>query len=250
MTRYLPLLLFCFNLLAASPSHSADKEKPEPDKPLKFSSEVITKDDSLLAKAMAKEPLMIREKEIEAPLKMTDYFLSRPWLTYRLAEELTGASFSFSLDKTEGEWELNVTSAIARSYNLTPLSNRKSTKVLKFVFLFKFALGIGIKSTGGGFVVIRSGPNADNDGAVIDYDIYLVTGSTPIDKLTKQLPFIHNSLAQADMELALMPFIELCELVADDPESVAEEMEEADEVFSKNEIEEFKRLFVKKGSAT
>ncbi len=244
MIRHVAALVFCCIWLTANPCSGAQRDKGGlDDKPLPYPSKIISKKDSLLVRAAAREPLMLRGRRIEAPLKIVNYFFPRPWLAYRLAEQAQGSSLSFSLDKEEGEWEMT---AIGRSYELKPLAGDEKTKVLKFTFLFRFPLGIGLKTSGGGFVVIRARLEDGDEGSLIDYDIYLVTGSGPIDKLTKSFPIIQNSLARADMESVISPFAMLCEAVADDPESVAEEMKEADETFSEKEVEEFMKIFVKK----
>ncbi|VAX14805.1 hypothetical protein MNBD_NITROSPINAE04-1018 [hydrothermal vent metagenome] len=244
MIRHLAVFVFCCVWLAANPCSGAQKEKGGlDDKPLPYPSETISKKDSLLVRAAASEPLMLRGRRIEAPLKIVNHFFARPWLAYRLAEQIAASPLSFSLDKEGGEWEM---AAIGRHYQFGPLEVDKEIKILKFTFLFRLPLGIGLKTSGGGFIVIRTRLEDGDEGSLIDYDIYLVTGSGPIDKLTRSFPIIQNSLAQADMESVISSFAMLLEAVADDPESVVDEMKDADETFSEKEVEEFTRLFVKK----
>ncbi len=230
-------------LFAAS---SPGDEKPEGDessKPISYPSSSIPKKDEQLVRASAREPVMIRGRGIEAVKEVVDYLMSRPGLAFRLIEELHGAPFSFSTAEEDNQWEMTTA---GRFYAFEPLKGGERTHVLKFTFLFRFPLGIGLKTSGGGMVVIRAkqaGAEPEEE-TLIDYDIYLVTGYLPIDKLTKRIPFIQSGLARSDFESVLTVFTLLCESVADDPGAVAEDMAEADETFTAKEVNEFRKTFV------
>jgi len=244
MIRHLSVVAFYAVALMVTPCSGAQREKGGAYiKPLPYPSKAISKQDSLLVRAVLRKPSTFRGRRIEAPLKIINYFIARPWLAYRLAEQLQESPLSFSFYKEEGEWGM---SAIGRQYELKQLSVDKKIKVLKFTFLFRFPLGIGLKTSGGGFIVIQTGQDSDDEVSLIDYDLYLVTGSGPIDKLTRSYPFIQDSFARADIELALSSFAMVVESVADDPESVAEDIKEADGIFSEKEVEEFEKLFINK----
>jgi len=214
----------------------------ETDTPIALDLKSMRPEGKIVAGTLGKKkPLMIRDVEIEAPLKLVDYFVSRFDLAYRIMDENSIAPFALDREDDGAGWEMAGT---GKEYTFSLLGGSLGTTVLEFSFYYKPPIGIGVKMTGSGMVVFRLKKGESKPLTLVDYDIYFIAGSTPVDRLTKKAPFIQTSIIGDDINSVLRSFIELCEGVYEDPETVADEMEMSDDVFTEAEVRELRDSFI------
>ncbi len=233
--------LFSHSGFAGKPPGAATGSSDETDTPVDFDPKSIGADEKIIAGTPGKTPLMIRDVEIEAPLELVSYFVSRFHLAYRIMDENSIAPFALNREDDGSGWEMT---GAGKEYTFSQVGGSGGPSALKFSFYYKPPVGIGVKMTGSGVVVFRLRKGEPQPMTLVDYDIYFVTGSTPVDRLTKKAPFIQTSIIGDDINSVLRSFIELCEGVYEDPETVADEMEMSDEIFTEAEVRDLRDSFI------
>lgn len=219
-----------------------EEEAPANEGAIEFSRSLIPEDDKGLRAALDEGPSMVRGRPIYAPPSVAGLFMDHPRLTYRMLTEFYSASFTLNRTEKEKEYEIGF---FGRTYYLTPLISENGVRVLKFSFFYNFPLGIGLKSSGKGILVTRVREGEEPGETAIDYDLYLVTGDLPLDKVTRDFPLVQKGLAQSDIETALDSFSKLCLDAAEEPEILLDDMEFTEGLFTEEEIATIREKLVK-----
>ncbi len=206
-------------------------------KPIQFNKKsAVSKKDVNLSVALAGEPVMERGLTVESPLRIVEYLMSRPELASRLMAENGFSSGEMEREEDGDGWTF--TGRSGARYTFRPTQAGKDIRFVGFSYFHSSPLGIGLKISGTGAVVVAVSPGKNRDGAVIDYDIYFVEGVRPLDKVAVSVS-IHIAEIMGDFAEMAEGFVTLCEAVNEDPESVADEMRDMDEVFTKKETDDF-----------
>lgn len=228
----LTILIF---LSLAAPANAepvaADLEK----KPIPFNKKSVSQKDSSLASALLVEPVMERGLTVDAPIRVVEYFTNRPELASRLMAENGAVSGALEKDEDGGGWAF--LGASGARYLFRTQDAGKNARFVRFSYFHASQIGIGLKISGVGAVVVSVSPRKTGETAV-DYDIYFAEGTLPLDKLAVSVS-IHMAEIVSDFAALAEGFATLCETASDDPESVADDMRDADDVFTKKEIGDF-----------
>ncbi|VAX16079.1 hypothetical protein MNBD_NITROSPINAE02-77 [hydrothermal vent metagenome] len=224
-----------------SPADTGNEIKAEKQsEPIPLPENVFPKDDKKLDEAMVSTPVTERDIDIEASKKTVDYFIARPYLASRMMGELFGGPLELLKDDETGQWE--ATMKRGGFYTIKKLWSKKDKHIIVFEYFYRVTGAIGLKFSGEGAVILRTRKSDDSESAVMDYDIYVISGDLPLDKMAQALS-MHRKWVRGDLMAVMESFTELCEAVAEEAEDVAEEMADEDEVFTKTEIDNFKIMF-------
>ena len=219
-------------------SPAGDDKNPAP---IEFPKSVVSGKDVVLESALRRPPEMTRDIEIEAPRRVVKYFLSRPHLAYRILDDSGASPIRLERSEDGDEWEM--TGGSGSLYTLKTLRSGEDHFAIRFGFFYRAPIGIGIKLSGAGAFVGRIRTKTGSSESVfLDYDIYFSPGSLPLDKITEYLPLQRMWIA-GDFKSAARAFAELCESAVDDPETMVDDMEFSEDVFTPGEIREFRLVF-------
>lgn len=222
--------------LAAPANGETVADNPQ-KKPLPFNKKsALSIKGPSLASALAVEPVMARGLTVEAPLRVVEYFISRPGFASRLMAENGDIPGALEKDEDGDGWTFRGESG-AR-YVFRPVSVVKDARFVRFSYFHSSPFGIGLKISGAGALVASLSPGKTGETAALDYDVYFAEGGYPLDKIAVSVS-IHIAEIINDFATLAEGFAALCETAYDDPESVADDMRDADDVFTKKEIGDF-----------
>ena len=224
-------------MAAGSPSSAAP---PEEIKPIPINRKEAASHDKKLQIILGAEPYSVRGIDVEAPVEAAGFFFLRPSFAVKLLaeEEISGPSIEKDED---GGWVMKSGSGASLVFRLVKSSRRDA--LLRFTFLQRAPVGIGLKISGSGVLAIRMNKGEKN-ASTIDYDVYLVKGSLPLDEPASAFG-AQAGLVLGEVDRATKSFVELCETAWGDAELVIKDMEREKEVFTKDEIADFRRAFGK-----
>lgn len=232
-------MTFIIAIALAAPAIAETAPDGPEKKPINFhfnKKSVAFKKDPGLASALAAEPVMERGLTLESPQRVVEYFMSRPELSSRLIDE-NGFGSGVIAKEEDGEgWEFKGRSG-AR-YLFHPEQAGKNVRFVRFSYHHSSPIGARLRISGSGAVVVSVSPGKTGDTAAVDYDVYFAEGGEPLDKIAGSVS-IHMAEITSDLAALAEGFANLCEAAHDDPESVADEMRDADDVFTRKEIEGF-----------
>jgi hypothetical protein len=230
-------LTFIIAIALAAPAGAQTTGDAPGKKPIHFNKKsAVFKKDSGLASALAVEPRMERGLTADAPSKIVEYFMSRPEFSSRLIEE---NGFGSSVIAKEGEgdgWAFTGHSGARYVFHTEQVG--KDIHFARFSYSHAAPLGAGLKISGVGAVVISVSPGKTGKTAAVDYDVYFTEGGETLDKIAVSVS-IQMTEITGDLAALAEGFATLCEAAYDDPESVADEMRDADDMFTKKEIDDF-----------
>jgi hypothetical protein len=221
----------------AAPSNAQTVADTPPKKPIQLDKKsAVSKKDAGLASALAVEPVMERGLRVESPPRVVEYFTSRPAFASRLMAEYGDISGALEREEDADSWTF--TGISGARYVFTAKAVGKNVRFVRFSYFHSSPFGIGLKISGVGAVVMSVSPGKTRETAAVDYDIYFAEGREPLDKIAVSVS-IHMAEIKSDFAALAEGFATLCEAAYDDPESVADEMRDADDVFTKKEIDGF-----------
>jgi hypothetical protein len=175
------------------------------------------------------EPVMERGLTVDAPSRVVEYFMSRPELASRIIEENSFGSGVISKEEDGDSWAYKGRSGARYLFRAEQAG--KDIRFVKFSYSHSAPLATGVKITGSGAVVVSVSPGKTKDTAAVDYDIYFAEGGEPLDKIAVSVS-IHMAEIKGDLAALADGFVNLCETAYDDSESVADEMRDADDMFT------------------
>jgi len=217
-------------------------EKKEEPKSIEFDRSAIPKDDVWLKNALDSAPEMKRGLEIDAPGKVVFYMLARPYLAYRIADDYGYSPILLEKSEEGDDWE--VTGGTGAVYSFRKLWEKDGVYFLRFTFFYRAPVGIGLKTSGAGAVVVRFKESGKAKNVIADYDVYFSPGDLPLDKLTEYFP-LQKSWIMEDFSSISDAFTDLCESISDDPESILDDMEWSEDDFTAGELKNFRETFTR-----
>lgn len=221
----------------AAPLRAQTVAEAPPKKPVQFDKKsAVSKKDAGLASALAVEPVMERGLRVESPAMVVEYFTSRPAFASRLMAEYGDISGALEREEDADGWTF--TGVSGARYVFTAKTVGKNVRFVRFSYFHSSPFGIGLKISGVGAVVVSVSPENKGRAATVDYDVYFAEGGEPLDKIAVSVS-IQMADIMRDFAALAEGFATLCEAAYDDPESVADEMRDADDVFTKKEIDGF-----------
>ncbi len=244
MVRKTFLIVACAIAIVMTQALAAHSVEPKKEvvKPINYPKSSIPKEDESLKLILKLTPLTERDIHIPAKMKVVEYLFTRPTLAYRLLELFGGKPATLEEAEEGNEWDVKINNGGLYTFETVWIGNDRA--LLKFGYFYRAAIGIGIKFSGLGAVIVRMRPDPEEkDAMYIDFDIYAKPGDLPLDKLLKAAP-VHREWFRSDFMTIASSFIELCKTADDDPESVADDMAEADDLFTEKEAGLFRKTFV------
>ncbi|MBI5816069.1 MAG: hypothetical protein HZB29_10740 [Nitrospinae bacterium] len=212
--------------------------------PISFPRKAIPAKDKKLAIALGFPPQMIRDAEAGADLRTTRYLMKHPSLCARLMGEY-GRSATLEKDEDSGAWTLKAASGA--SYVFTVIHTSEEVTLLKFNFFIRSGMGIGLKISGTGALVIKTGPGEGKGATRVDYDVYFARGALPLDSPASAIQ-VHEGVILGDFGAILQAFSDLSGSVTDEAGLIAREMEREKDTFAPEEVKEFRKMFVRQGT--
>lgn len=232
MTRI--ALTFIIAIALAAPSNAQTTMDGPGKKPIHFNKKsAVFKKGPSLSSALAAEPVMERGLTVDSPSRVVEYFMSRPELASRLIEEVGFGSGVIVREEDGAGWAFKGISGARYLFHAQKAG--KDIGIVRFSYSHSASLGIGLKISGVGAVVMSVSPGKTGETTALDYDVYFAEGGGPLDKIAVSVS-IHMAEITGDLAALAEGFATLCEAAYDDPESVADEMRDADGVFTKKEI--------------
>jgi len=230
-------LTFILAAALAAPANGETAEDSPAKKPIPLNKKsAVSKNDARLASALAKEPVMERGLTVESPLRIVEYFMNRPELASRLMAQSDVVSGEIHSEEDADGWTF--TGKSGARYVFRPAQAGKDVRFVRFSYFHGASMGIGLRISGSGAVVVSVSHGKTGETTALDYDVYFTEGGRPLDKMAVRVS-IHMAEIMGDFTSLAEGFVTLCEAVNDYPESVADEMRDADDVFTKKEIDEF-----------
>lgn len=234
------LAFIFFTLLQGAPlPSSADDEKTHG--PIAIDKKSLP-DDPVLEKLLKAAPEMVRDAWMKASPEAAAYFFERWRLAHRILEVFGQSPVSVEKSGTEGEWE--VAGRSGGVYHVRKAWGSGGVYLLRFSYLYRAPVGVGLKVSGIGAVAVRLRPEKeeDFDGVYIDYDLYFEPGQLPLDAVTEYLP-VQKAWIQDDLRSMALSFADFVETAHEDPQSVIDDMMWNKDDFAEEEIEDFQRTF-------
>lgn len=184
----------------------------------------------------------LRGETIEAPERVFLFFMDRPILAAKILEEY-GAS-GIAVEKAEEEKEtIEITEPSGFRADVEEAGKTEGKRVYLFRYAFRSPLGIGIRFGGEGALLIRHVGNDKKGETTLDLDVYLRTGTLPLDRAAREVPPLLAWYFQTKLEEYLGWLTDLCERVAEGPEDVYEEIKDA-EGFTPEELSDYRRYLL------
>ncbi|MBF0291126.1 MAG: hypothetical protein HQK86_03120 [Nitrospinae bacterium] len=207
-------------------------------KPIPFNKNLaLAKKYPILASVLKSEPSMHRDWLLEAPIRVVKYFAARPEFASRLMAEYDQISGPLEKDEDGNGWMFRGVSGAQYVFRAHG-GARENVYFAKFTYFHSSSLAPQLKISGSGAVVVSISSGKDTDTTTMDYDIYFTEGGEPLDKVAVSAS-IHMAEIINDVASFMEAFATMCGNVNDDPESVADDMRDADDVFTKKEIGDF-----------
>jgi hypothetical protein len=225
-------LTFIIAIALAAPSNAQTTVDGTERKPIHFNKKSIVGAIHESPLPLEVEPHMERGLTVDSPPKTVEYFMRRPELASRLIEEI-GLGSGVIVKEGDGDgWTFKGRSGARYLFHA-----QKAGKDIRFVW-FSYShstpLAPVVKISGVGAVVMSVSPGKTGETTALDYDVYFAEGGEPLDKIAVSVS-IHMAEITGDLAALAEGFATLCEAAYDDPESVADEMRDADDVFTKKE---------------
>lgn len=230
----LAMLVAAFLGGSANAQTVADKSET---KPIPFNKKlVLAPKDTTLASALKSEPSMHRGWLLEAPIRVVKYFVARPEFVSRLMAEHDQISGPLEKDEDGNGWMFKGVSGA--QYVFRAQDAGKNVYFAKFTYFHSSSLAPKLKISGSGAVVVSISPEKNTDATTMDYDVYFTEGGEPLDKVAVSAS-IHMAEIINDVASFMEAFANMCGNVNDDPEGMADDMRDADDIFTKKEIAGF-----------
>ncbi len=193
---------------------------------------------SALAQALAGEPTMVRDVYIDTRLPFVRYLLDHPVIAHKLTQLFSSEPFTLEKPEDEDEWYMHIS---GRDYRWKTVETKDGARILSYSLSAKL-LPVGkLSATGDGALLVSAKEGDDAEETNVGYDIYFTPGNTKIDKLTKGFSGFQQGMVAQDFERVADVFKQLCETVGDDTESIADEMADADDLFTKADVAEYRK---------
>ena len=224
------------------------KEKKEPlcrplfDTPIQYPPEAIPEKEEALRAAMDTAPHQVRDVYVDAPQRHLAFFLEHPELSFKIIREvLNKTPFRLEKDEETGEWILRRPGA---KYTLIPLTEKKVAGLAGFGALYDSPLPmLRSKVFGHGILMISACQGDDKDETVLDLDL-MILADKKYGNLRDAASSYMVSEAGEDAESIIDSLAYLVDEIMFDAETLAEDIEAEDEIFSKEEMELFRKWFV------
>ncbi|MDH5637725.1 MAG: hypothetical protein OEZ04_04485 [Nitrospinota bacterium] len=217
--------------------NDADKNS---DTPFVFPKGSIPKTEQGLQRARNSHPVMIREIYVQAPQSVVSFFLQRPHMAYKATRYvISKTSMRLRQDEESGEWDMKSEGA---SYTLIPLGKSAPPGLVGFRVQVSAPL-IGKKLTGHGLLMIHAGPGEEKEETEIGYDLR-VAADPRFGEWGEGVAAYLQSVLTKDAESLVYALQYLCEETDFDAETLAEDMELEEDLFTKEQMNEFREMFV------
>jgi len=221
---------------------SVDDVVKNSDSPFSIPKGAIPKKEQGLQRAFKSHPLMIRDIYAQAPHAVVQFFLTKPHMAYKTARYLMSkTSMRLQLDEESGKWDIKSEGA---SYTLIPLGKSAPPGLAGFRVRVPIPL-VSRKLAGHGLLMIHARQGEDKGESIIDYDLR-VAANPEFGELGEGVAAYIQSVLARDAESLVFALQYLCEETAYDAEILAEDMEMEEDLFTKEEVGDFRRKFVTK----
>ena len=226
-------LTFIISIALAAPAGAQTTVDGPEKKPIHFNKKSIVGAIRESPLASDVEPVMERGLTVDAPSKIVEYFMGRLEFSSRLIDENGFGSGVIAKEEEGDGWAFTGRSGARYIFRAQQVG--KDIHFARFSYSHAAPLGAGLKISGVGAVVVSVSPGKTGETAALDYDVYFTEGGQPLDKIAVSVS-IHMAEITGDLAALAEEFATLCEAAYDDPESVADEMRDAPDVFTKKEI--------------
>jgi hypothetical protein len=243
------ILLLAAPLAGGSGKPSAAKAlKPDYESPIPIPPGAFPAKDSGMARATIADPFMVRDYYIAAPEPLVRFFIENPRLAFKIAREMLGTPpLRLERDEDDGQWTLR---GAESKYIIIPPAGNGAAGVAGFGIRIENPIAFlrdprarkeGI--AGHGVLTVRARPGDDAGETIIDYDLRVAGEGSGLGGV---MALYLRQAAAKDAKSLLAAFKEVCEGAADDPASLAEDMELEEDIFTAEELKRFRGRFVSK----
>ena len=179
-----------------------------------------------------------RDEEIKTGASIFNYILDRPAFTSTILTELDIAEYQIEVDKEI----LHFDDGEGITGELKMLYKRGSERMYQGTYLYTTGIGVPLRLSGEWVSVLKYNENGEELG--IDIDLYLKSEDSGLSRVTKDIPFIIESIMFEKVNSYIDSLRELSELIQSDPDDVYDRLKESREI-SKKELKELETNFKK-----
>ena len=233
---------------AGAENKKAQKQKPPcgqssmagSSNPIRIPEHAIPETEEGLRRACDSRPLMIRDIYLDASHDIVSFYIERPHLAFKIARHvLSKTPLRLEKDDETAEWLLKGASA---KYTLIPLKGKKTTGLAGFQIVTSFPL-LNKKLVGHGLLALHARPGEDEGETVVEYDIRVAADPRYGDWDEAVAAYIQSSIV-GDAKSLVDTLKFMSEETAYDAETLAEDMELEEDLFTKEEIRDLQKHFL------
>jgi len=207
----------------------------------------IPKSEEGLQKARQAPAMELERIYIQAPHPTVHFFLQHPRIAFNITRYILGKT-GMRLEKEDEEDEMEKGQWLIRSqgakYRMIPLTAKSATGLAGFRFSIPVPILNNAWIGGHGLMKLDACPGEDAEETILSCSLYLAMSEESDGWNAAAKVYAQSQLRQEAMSM-MESFKYLCEEVAYDPESIAGDMESEEDLFTMDQIRQFKKQFLR-----